>query len=43
MSYAFKQYNYLLTAAVAVGKSSIDNGYEINKISKYLFTNKAIH
>jgi chitinase len=36
LSAAFKPDNLLLTAAVAAGKSTIDAGYEIDKISKYL-------
>jgi hypothetical protein len=33
---AFKPYNFLLTAAVGVGKETVDNGYEVDKIAQYL-------
>jgi GH18 family chitinase len=33
---AFAPLNMLLSAAVGAGKSTIDSGYEIDKISPYL-------
>ncbi len=31
---AFAPYNYLLTAAVGAGKSTIDSAYEVSEIAK---------
>ena len=36
MKAAFEPYNFLLTAAVGAGASTIRNAYEIDKIAPYL-------
>ena len=36
LSEALKPHNFLLSAAVAAGKSNIDNAYEIDQISRYI-------
>lgn len=33
---AFKQYRFLLTAAISANKDTINTGYDIPEISKYL-------